>query len=129
MADVWYAFQSCGWPAWLCLLFGILGAALGMGAIVVAALGIPWARTAGMVCLIVAMLPVLVGVLGRQQGRAIVENALANGAVDPAYEESIRQQGYEEADSCVVVGGTCTGLPLVLGIAALGLAFTRPRDE
>jgi hypothetical protein len=129
MADVWNTFQSCGGPAWLCLLFGILGGALGIGALLVAALGVPWARTAGMVALIVALSPVLVGVLGRLRGRAIVESVLASGAIDPAREELIRQQGYLEADSCVVVGGTCTVLPLVLSVAALGLAFTRTRDD
>jgi hypothetical protein len=129
VASAWHVFQECGFTSWLCLLAGLAAFALSVVAIVVALLGGRVAMLLAGAALGVALLPSGVGVVGRSLGRAKVNMAIAGEGLDPEQRERIRVEGYREADSCVVVGGVLTPVPLALAVIAFATAFARRRKR
>jgi hypothetical protein len=55
-------------------------------------------------------------------GRQVTDSVLETPAIDPAEKEKIRAVGYAEAQACVSVGISLGAMPLVAGLAALGVA-------
>ncbi len=127
MATAWHLFQECGFFSWLCLLAGLVASALSVVAIGVALLRARFATLLAAIALGVALLPSGLGVVGRSLARIKVDGAIAGEGLDPDQRERIRVEGYREADSCVVVGGALTAVPVFLAVIALGTAYALRR--
>jgi hypothetical protein len=126
MAHVWHVFQGCGWASWVCLLFGVVGIWVGFAAIIASVLRVRWRKGAAWAALSFAMLPITFGTAGVISGKSKVDDAIAGPGISPEQREYIRTIGYEEANQCVVVGGALSGVPLVISVGALLLAFVLP---
>lgn len=129
MSEAWYAFQSCGWPAWICLLLGILAAPLALGALLAGLLRSSWSRLLAWAALGVSLAPPAMGAIGQQRGRALTDSVIDSPAVDPEVRERIREEGYKEAAACLTVGGVTGAVPLAFALGALAFAYTRPKEQ
>jgi len=130
MAGVWELYQECGWPSWLSLLAGLLAFALSVAAFGVALFRARARRALSWLALSVALLPFGVGALGMELGRARVDRMLSlPSAIDISQSERIREQGYQEAESCVAVGGALSAPPLLLALSALAMAYALRRQD
>lgn len=123
MADVWYVFRGCGAASWLVMLVAIVAIPFSMLAVALAIGRIRASKIVAGLAVVVALLPVGIGAVGMSLGRAKVDAILESGVVDPAFHERIRIEGYKEADGCGLVGLGFGALPLVIGLAAVALAF------
>ena len=75
---------------------------------------------------IVSLFPVGIGAVGVAAGRSKVDAVLESEAIEPAFRERIRAEGYREADNCLLVGAAAGAFPLVLSLLAVGLVVVRP---
>ena len=126
MANVWYVFQACGFASWLCLLAAIVAIPLTMLACGLALVRSRGAKILTGIAFAASLVPAGVGVLGMVAGRAKVDAVLESGAVDPSFRDRIRDEGYKEADGCVLVGAIAGGFPLVVSLLAVALVLARP---
>lgn len=78
------------------------------------------------VAFIVSLFPLGIGAVGVAAGRAKIDAVLESGAIEPAFRERIRAEGYREADGCLLVGAVAGAFPLVASLLALGLVLARP---
>ncbi len=80
-----------------------------------------WRRSFGLGLAGLGLLCVLIGVVGRAQGRAALEAALANAS--PEVQEELRQAGTAEAQIPLRFGMMAGAGPLVAGavVALIGL--------
>jgi hypothetical protein len=127
MRRVLEAFKECGWAAWLAVLTGSAGVAIGvLGAAMLATKARAAAWIPGALALLLGLSAVAVGLLGRQMGLARVEAILSDPTplIDPSQREMIRRVGTEEANQCVKVGTWMAVLPLALGLAAVGIGLS-----
>jgi len=129
MEGGWQLFQQCGWPSWFSLLLGLVAFALSIVALAVALFRARARRFIAWLALIVALLPLGVGALGMQLGRAKLERAISGGMIDPSQRERIRDLGYQEAESCVAVGGAFSAAPLLFALIAVVLGYALPRKD
>jgi len=114
----------CGWPAWVILLFAILGFALAaLGFLLSAAKKPLGGAIVGAVAVLVSLGSVGMGPVGAMLGRSMTEDALASGAIDPSMKARIREAGYEEADGCKTVAFSLGSTPLVASLGALALGI------
>jgi len=63
--------------------------------------------------------------MGMMRGRAITDEAVSGGVLDPSQVARIREEGYSEAGECIPVGGACGALPLFGGLPAILIGFRR----
>jgi hypothetical protein len=78
------------------------------------------------VALVASLLPLGIGAVGVAAGRAKVDSVLESGAIEPAFRERIRVEGYREADGCLLVGAFAGAFPVVVSLLAFGLVLARP---
>jgi hypothetical protein len=124
MGGLLSSFRDCGWPAWLCLLIGFLGAGSGSLGLLLGALRKPLAaRVFGAMTLVLGLLAVTTGFVGQSLGNAQTEAALSGDSVTPDQKALIRAEGTREASQCVPVGAGTAALPLLLGALGIGLGF------
>jgi hypothetical protein len=124
-------FKMCGWPAWVILLFAIMGIGLAVGGLLLSIAKKPLggAIVAG-VALLVSLGSMGMGPVGAMLGRSMTEDALGSGAIDASQAERIRQAGYEEADGCNKVGLSLGAFPLLASLGSLALAiFLRSKEK
>ncbi|HYQ01154.1 MAG TPA: hypothetical protein VER96_20930 [Polyangiaceae bacterium] len=129
MAGAWQMFQECGWPSWLSLFFGIAGFWLSIVALVIALFRGRARVPLAWLALAVALVPAAVGALGMQLGRAKVDEVLKTPFVDASQRERIREVGYQEAGSCVAVGGVFSAPALLITLSALACAYALRRKD
>ena len=126
---MWMAVRECGWPAFVAIFVGLVGLAVGVVALVLAATSKGrGGALAGLAAVVLAVACAGVGALGVWRGRAVVGAVLGSEAIDPEMKERIREQGYKEAGQCLNVGLVDAAAPLLLGIIALGVTFARRRE-
>jgi len=129
MAGVWQLFQECGWPSWFSLLLGLVAFALSVAALVIALFRGRARMSLSWFALVVALLPIGMGAVGMQLGRAKVDRVLSLPFTDASQRERIRELGYREAASCVAVGGGFSAAPLLFALSALLAAYALHREE
>ncbi len=129
MADAWHYFAACGFASWLCVLCAMLALPLCITAAVLAFSRARGAKILAVLALIASLLPASAGLFGMLLGRAKTDQVLDMPGITPFDKERIRQMGYEEANGCLMVGGVLGALPLVLGVTAVTVAFSRRAGE
>lgn len=124
MANPLMALKECGWPAFLCLLFGGAGIAagfIGMMLLLTKARRIAW--FVGLVAALLGLSAIAGGLLGRQLGLARLESALVSADIEPALRDRIREVGTAEAGQCVTIGAGAGALPILFGLFGLGIGL------
>ena len=120
------AFMEGGWAMYPIAALGCLGM---LGGIVGFILGITIAkaRTAMLAGALMGLglVAPMVGSLGYTMGRMATERAIVN--VSPDMQETIRTVGTAEAMTCIEFGVGAGLVPFCLGLALLGLGFSRLR--
>jgi hypothetical protein len=124
MANVWYAFQACGFTSWLMLFVSLLATPFSLLAIALAVARTRIAKLLAVLALVLGLLPVAVGAAGMTIGRSKVDAALDSHLLDPGLRERIRNEGYEEAALCLRVGLGSAAFPFLAALVAVGLALT-----
>ena len=71
----------------------------------------------------ITLTPAATGVVGTYLGRSKVDSVL--GVVTADQRERLKAVGYAEAAQCTKLGLGFGALPMVLGLAAVGVAFAR----
>ena len=114
------AIRDCGWPAYLCILIGLVGALVGLlGVVLAATKRAGAARLLGGVAIAIGLGTVGAGFVGRAMGERATESVLEE--VPAESKDIIRAEGHKEAGQCVNVGGYAAALPLLKN-------FARDRD-
>ncbi|MDI1445438.1 hypothetical protein [Polyangium sp. 6x1] len=117
-------FKGCGWPAWVILLFGIVGIAVAAIGFLLVALKKPLggAIAAGLGVL-VSLASVGMGPVGAMMGRSVTDEALRGDYIDASQRTLIREMGYAEADGCKDIGLALGSTPLLASLGALALGI------
>jgi len=123
MANVWYAFQACGFPSWLMLLAAMLALPFALVAVALAIARTKTAKLFAVLALTFSLLPVAVGAMGMTLARSKVDSVLDGNLIEPGLRERIRAEGYEEAALCLRLGFGAGAVPLLFGLVAVGLAL------
>lgn len=117
--------RECGFMAWVVLALGVLAVLVGLIALAVAIFKPRVGLALGVLALAVSCGVPGAGVAGTAYGRSVTESALSGPSVDEETKARIREQGHAEAAQCTTLGLGTGALPLLLSIAALGVAFFR----
>jgi MFS family permease len=114
------SFRECGWAAFLILFLSVLGLAIGVAALALAATRKRQpAVVVGAVALVMALGALAGGPLGAAYGRRVVDDAVSGNVIDPSQRERIREAGYAEAGQCIPVGLSLGTLPALVAAIAL----------
>ncbi len=117
--------RNCGTMAWVDLLVMLLALATAVAALVVGALSKSKGATLGvaLAAITLSLLVGVVGLLGTKMGERMTDNALSGDGIDPSQKELIRAEGQKEAAECTTLGLAEMGLPMLLSLGALAMAF------
>lgn len=114
----------CGWPAWVILLFAIMGLGLAALGFLLALLKKPLGGAiVGGVAILVSLGSIGMGPVGAMLGRSITDDALSRDYIDESQKARIREMGYAEADGCKDVGLALGSTPLFASLGALALGL------
>ncbi|MDI3282418.1 hypothetical protein [Polyangium sp. 15x6] len=117
-------FKVCGWPAWVILLFALLGFGLAALGFLLSLMKKPLGGAiVGGVGILVSLGSVGMGPVGAMLGRSMTDTALAGDHIDASQRARIREVGYAEADGCKDVGLALGTTPLLASIGALALGI------
>ncbi|MDC0747301.1 hypothetical protein [Polyangium mundeleinium] len=117
-------FRWCGWPAWVILLFAILGLGLAALGFLLALMKRPLGGAiVGGVALLVSLGSIGMGPVGAMLGRSMTDQALQGDYIDASQRALIRETGYAEADGCKDVGLALGTTPFLFSLGALVLGI------
>ena len=117
--------RECGFVAYVVLALGLLAVVVALVAVSIAILKPRIGLVLSVLALAVSCGAPGAGVAGTLWNRSKIEDALSGASVDPSQRERIREIGQAEAAQCTTLGLGTGALPLLLSIAALGVAFMR----
>jgi hypothetical protein len=109
----------------LSLLLTLIAFALSITALGVALLRARTGVLISWLALGISLSPTAVGVVGMQLARAHIDQVLRFPDIDPSQRERIRELGYQEAESCVIIGAALSTPPMMFSLIALAIASTR----
>ena len=122
-------FRECGFMAFVVAFIGIVAVLLGIVALSLAIFKPRWGVVLGVVALAVSCSTPGAGALGTVLGKQKTDEALSGESVSPEDKARIREMGYAEAGQCTTLGASFGALPLLLGLAALGLGLLRRKTD
>jgi hypothetical protein len=129
MSQIWSTFRDCGFIAWLILLAGALGLAVGGVAVILALVAKGKVGLyAGLGSIVIAVGCLGLGAAGMFTGQSRTDGAISGESIDPSMKERIREEGYRESRQCVSVGGVNAAVPLLAGVVAVIIAMSRRRS-
>ena len=119
------SFNDCGWPAYLCVLIGVIGLLLGgVGSLLGALESGTGARVLGALAVGLGLLAGCTGLVGKIHGESVVAEVTEGNNISPDQRERIRAEGMMEAAQCVSIGLGTAALPLLLGVVAVALGMS-----
>lgn len=129
MVSMWQTFRGCGWSSYIVLLCALLSTAVGVVAVVLSIAKISIAKLFAFGAMVVAMSPLVFGVVGMMYGRSLVDAVVNSPSFAPDVAERIRAQGYAEARGCVSVGVGGSLFPVLLSGIAVAVALVAPKKQ